>query len=105
MTTEHLRVTTDDGVGLAVEVAGDGSGLLMMHGFTGAKEDFTDHLDAFARHSRVVIFDHRGHGASDKPRDVAAYSLDRLASDTLAVADALGLDRFRLLGHSMGGMV
>ena len=50
-------------------------------------------------------FDHRGHGESDKPDDPLAYSLDRLVADTLAVADAVGLSRFRLLGHSMGGMV
>ncbi len=42
---------------------------------------------------------------SDGPEDVAAYSLDRLAADVLTVADACGLDQFRLLGHSMGGMV
>src|SRR5262249_12871670 len=39
------------------------------------------------------------------PADPAAYSFDRLVTDTLAVADATGLDHFRLLGHSMGGMV
>jgi len=100
-----VRITTDDGVGLAVEVTGSGPGLVLVHGFGGAKEDFSDHVDALARDHRVAIFDHRGHGASDKPERVDAYSLDRLAADTLAVAGALGFDRFRLLGHSMGGMV
>ena len=100
-----MRVTTDDGVGLEVEVAGSGPALLLAHGFTGAKEDFADHVIDLARHSTVVTFDHRGHGASDKPEVEDAYSLDRLAADGLAIADALDLDRFRLLGHSMGGMV
>lgn len=100
-----MRVVTDDGVGLAVEATGTGAPFLMVHGFTGAKEDFSDHVARFAEHARVVTFDHRGHGESDDPSEPAAYSLDRLASDTLAVADALGLERFRLLGHSMGGMV
>jgi 3-oxoadipate enol-lactonase len=100
-----MRITTSDGVGLAVEVAGTGPGLLLVHGFGGAKEDFSDHVPALAREHTVVIFDHRGHGASDKPTDRDAYSIDRLASDILEVADACGLDRFRLLGHSMGGMV
>jgi 3-oxoadipate enol-lactonase len=102
---EEMRVTTNDGVGLAVEVAGAGPGLLLVHGLGGAKEDFSDHVAALARDHTVVIFDHRGHGASDKPADRAAYSIDRLAHDILEVADACGLDRFRLLGHSMGGMV
>ena len=100
-----MRVSTDDGVGLAVEVTGSGPALLLAHGFTGAKEDFADHVDDLARHSTVAIFDHRGHGESDKPDHEDAYSLDRLAADTLAIADALDFDRFRLLGHSMGGMV
>jgi pimeloyl-ACP methyl ester carboxylesterase len=102
-----MRVTVDDGVGLATVVAGapEAPGLLLVHGFGGAKEDFADHLDALARDHRVVAFDHRGHGESDAPDDAAAYSLDRLAADTLAVADATGLRDLRLLGHSMGGMV
>src|SRR5262249_42341927 len=100
-----MRITTDDGVELAVEVAGSGPGVFLVHGFTGAKEGFTDHVDTLARDHPVVIFDHRGHGASDNPDDPSAYSLERLRDDTLQVADAAGLDTFRLLGHSMGGMV
>src|SRR5438876_358359 len=103
--TLPTRTTTSDGVRLAVEVARDGPGLLLVHGLGGAKEDFSDHVSALARDYTVVIFDHRGHGASDKPRDRTAYSIDRLATDILEVADAVGLERFRLLGHSMGGMV
>ena len=102
-----MRVTVDDGVVLATVIAGppDAPGLLLVHGFGGAKEDFDDHIDALARNHRVVTFDHRGHGESDAPDDPAAYSLDRLAADTLAVAEATGLRDLSLLGHSMGGMV
>ena len=100
-----MRITTDDGVELAVEVEGDGPALLLVHGFGGAKEDFADHVPALARDHTVVVFDHRGHGASDKPDDRDAYSLERLVADTLQVADACSLSTFRLLGHSMGGMV
>src|SRR5215470_15852642 len=100
-----MRITTDDHVELAVDVAGDGPGLLLVHGFGGAKEDFSDHVARLARKNTVVTFDHRGHGASDKPDDPSAYTLDRLVLDTLEVADATGLESFRLLGHSMGGLV
>ena len=79
--------------------------MLLVHGLGGWKEDFADHVDTLARDHTVVTFDHRGHGASDKPTDPAAYSFARLVEDTLAVADAAGLEHFRLLGHSMGGMV
>ena len=100
-----VRITMDDGVALAVEIEGDGPGLLLVHGFGGAKEDFADHVPALAADHTVVIVDHRGHGASDAPEDPAAYSFDRLAADMLAVADAVGFERFRLLGHSMGGFI
>jgi pimeloyl-ACP methyl ester carboxylesterase len=101
----RMRITTDDGVDLEVEVTGEGPGLILIHGHGGAKEDFADHVPGLARDHTVVVFDLRGHGASDKPTDAAAYSLDRLAADTVAVADAVGLGRFRLLGHSLGGMI
>ena len=100
-----MRIVTSDGVGLAVEQLGAGPPFLMLHGFTGAKEDFTDHAPRFADDSTVVLFDLRGHGDSDKPGTVDAYTFDRLVADTIDVANALELDRFTLLGHSMGGMV
>jgi pimeloyl-ACP methyl ester carboxylesterase len=93
-------------VSVAVLEAGSGGRpLLLVHGFTGAKEDFADHLDALGeRGHHVVAPDLRGHGESDKPTGEDAYSLDQFAADQLALADALGWDRFALLGHSMGGM-
>ena len=100
-------VTTDDGIALAASVTpslNDAPTLVLVHGFGGAKEDFADHVQALARHHRVVTFDLRGHGQSDAPDDPSAYSLDRLAADVVAVADWFELDTFRLLGHSMGGM-
>src|SRR5262249_12071795 len=100
-----MRMTMDDGVALEVTDTGSGPGLLLVHGFGGAKEDFADHVESLGARHRVVTFDHRGHGESDKPSEASAYSLDRMAADVLAVADGMGFDMFRLLGHSMGGMV
>ncbi len=100
-----MRIEVDDGVGLVVESQGDGAPVLLVHGFGGAKEDFADHVPRLAEHATVLTFDHRGHGASDHPADEGAYSLDRFVADTLAVADHFGFEDFRLLGHSMGGMV
>jgi pimeloyl-ACP methyl ester carboxylesterase len=101
------EVARAGGVRLRVAQAGAGGRpLLLVHGFTGTKEDFGTMVPRLAEAGfHAATFDHRGHGASDQPGDPAAYSLELLVADTLAVADALGWDRFDLLGHSMGGMV
>src|SRR4051794_22246763 len=79
---------------------------MLLHGFTGAKEDFADWIDPFAaRGFHVIAPDLRGHGASAQPDEEPAYSLASFAKDAHALADALGWERYALLGHSMGGMV
>ncbi len=94
-------------VSLALAEAGAGGRpLLLVHGFTGAKEDFTDWLDPLAERGwHAVAPDHRGHGASDQPEDEASYSFDAFATDLLGLLDALGWSTVVALGHSMGGMV
>lgn len=103
----QVRDVHVNGVRLAVAEAGEGGRpLMLVHGFTGAKEDFCDFLDDLAAEGwHAVAPDLRGHGASDKPADEAAYGFEAFAGDVVALADALGWGRFGLLGHSMGGMV
>jgi pimeloyl-ACP methyl ester carboxylesterase len=98
----HGRPTT-----LALAEAGEGGRpLLLLHGFTGAKEDFTDFLDPLAELGwHAVAPDQRGHGDSAKPEREDEYSFDAFATDLLALFDALGWERCVALGHSMGGMV
>jgi pimeloyl-ACP methyl ester carboxylesterase len=92
---------------LAVDDRGAGPKppLVLIHGFTGGRIDFADVIDDLAIDRRVVIWDHRGHSDSTNTGDAASYTFDLLAADAIAAVDALGLDRFHLLGHSMGGVV
>lgn len=94
-------------IDLSVAEAGRGGRpLLLVHGFTGAKEDFADWIDPLADEGWwVVAPDLRGHGASAKPDDEASYSLASFAADLWSLVDGLGWRRFSLLGHSMGGMI
>ena len=94
-------------VTLAVDDRGSGSAtpLVLMHGFTGGRIDFEDVIDDLATDRRVVAWDHRGHSDSTNTGDAATYTFERLVDDAVAAADALDLDRFHLLGHSMGGIV
>lgn len=101
------RVVDGGGVPLAVVEAGHGGRpLLAVHGFTGAKEDFTPFFDRWAAAGwHVAALDLRGHGESGKPGDADDYTLARMAADVLDVLDALGWRSAVLLGHSLGGMV
>ena len=103
---ETRRVRSGDVELEVLEAGAGGRPLLLVHGFTGAKEDFADHADQLAGLGwHVVAPDNRGHGRSDHPEGTSAYTFDLFAADTVALADALGWDRFVLLGHSMGGMI
>jgi 3-oxoadipate enol-lactonase len=94
-------------VSLEMAEAGDGGRpVLLVHGFTADRDEVAGVLGALAdRGWHAVAPDLRGHGRSDHPPEAAAYSFEILAADLVALADALGWDRFALLGHSMGGAV
>src|SRR5688572_1994739 len=57
----------------------------------------------FARHGRVLTFDGRGNGCSDRPADAASYTGEEFAADALAVMDATETDRADVVGFSLGG--
>ena len=92
-------------IDLALEEDGEGFPVVLVHGFTGSKEDWTYVRPALSSRFRVVAYDHRGHGQSAKPRGLESYSLDLLAEDLAGLLDALSLERCHLIGHSMGGVV
>ncbi len=86
------RLVSMGDVQLSLAEAGAGQRpLLMVHGFTGAKEDSSHWLDQLADLGwRAVAADLRGHGASSKPAEESAYSFEFMAADGLRLADVLG---------------
>ena len=97
---------TVNGVDLAYEDLGRGERpFVLVHGFTGFRDDFREQLPALSALGRTIIYDHRGHGDSAHSGDPASYSFAQLVDDLRAVLDALGVERCDLLGHSMGGMI
>lgn len=82
---------------------GRGEPLCLLHGLGGSSAMWQPVQVALARTHRVVAADHRGHGASSKPR--GSYSIKLFVDDWLALMDALGVERAHLLGLSMGGAI
>jgi pimeloyl-ACP methyl ester carboxylesterase len=98
---------TNDGVRITFDVVGEGRPLVLLHGLYCDRTWWTEpgYVDALENDHRLVNIDIRGHGASDKPHEAAAYTSNALIADVLAVADAEGLDRFAIWGHSYGGWI
>jgi pimeloyl-ACP methyl ester carboxylesterase len=90
---------------LATDERGTGDPFVLMHGYTGGQLDWVDVVDHFARSRRVITFDHRGHGESTNTGIAETYTFDQLLGDFERLTDAFALDRFDLLGHSMGGII
>jgi pimeloyl-ACP methyl ester carboxylesterase len=101
------RIALPTGVELTVQLGGpeDAEPILFLHGFPESHRTWRKVLPDLARDFRVVAPDQRGFGASDKPEGVEAYKTDRILEDLIALADALALGRFTLVGHDWGGAV
>jgi pimeloyl-ACP methyl ester carboxylesterase len=98
-----LRAATDDGVGLHIEVDGDGDPLLFIHEFAGDHRSWAPQVAHFAPRHRCITYAARGYPPSDVPDDPAAYSQQRAVADAVAVLDALEVQRAHVVGLSMGG--
>ena len=91
-----------NGVRIHVTQQGDGDlALVFLHYYGGSSRTWRFVMDALSPRVRTVATDHRGWGRSEAPAD--GYSIEDLADDAQGVIEAMGLRRFVLVGHSMGG--
>jgi pimeloyl-ACP methyl ester carboxylesterase len=96
-----------DGIRIYYEVDGTGPPLVLQHGFTSSLRSWYHYgyVKALRQRYRLILVDARGHGASDKPHDPAAYDPPSRAGDVVAVLDDLCLDAAHFWGYSMGGRI
>jgi pimeloyl-ACP methyl ester carboxylesterase len=84
----------------------DGELVLLLHGFPQTKRTWRLQLPALAQAGyRAVAIDQRGYSPNARPKGVEAYHTDLLTADVLRVADALGAQRFHLVGHDFGAVI
>jgi pimeloyl-ACP methyl ester carboxylesterase len=92
-----------DGVGIYYETHGDGPTVLLTHGYSATSAMWAPQIAALASRYRVVLWDVRGHGASDSPEDPALYTEAACVEDMAALLDRVGADRAVIGGLSLGG--
>ena len=90
-------------ISLCYKVSGDGQPLILITGFASAQNLWYSQVRAFSRYYRVVTFDNRGYGKSDRPP--RPYTTKMMASDTIALMDRLGIEKAHIVAGSMGGMI
>jgi pimeloyl-ACP methyl ester carboxylesterase len=98
-----------DGVEIAFSDEGEGAPVVLVHGFASTAQvnwvypGWVSTLTKAGR--RVIALDNRGHGASTKLYDPAAYHSAQMAEDVRALLDHLGLARADVMGYSMGARI
>jgi pimeloyl-ACP methyl ester carboxylesterase len=97
---ERARI---NGVEIAYDLRGAGTPIVMIHGAQGDQSMFNGMAADFAKSYRVLTFDQRGSGLSEKPD--MPYSIAMLADDTAALMDHLEIASAHIIGVSMGGMI
>ena len=86
--------------------AQDGDPVLMLHGFPQSRHTWLGQAEALARAGfRCVAPDQRGYSPDARPAGTQAYGLDDLVGDALGIMDAVGAERFHLVGHDWGGHI
>lgn len=101
------RIALSTGVTLNVGLAGepDKPAVMLLHGFPESHRTWRELAPRLERDFFLVMPDQRGFAGSDRPQEVDAYATDLLVDDVFALAHALGIERFALVGHDWGGAV
>src|SRR6266487_1658993 len=95
------QTVTINGMQMYYVLAGQGEPLVLLHGFTGASNDWAVFVDDLAKEYQLVIPDLRGHGRSTNP--LREFTHRQAARDVAALLDHLGIERFKAIGISGGG--
>ena len=105
--TEFRKVPLKTGVTLNVALAGpkDAPPVIMLHGFPESHRTWRGLVPLLEDGFRLVMPDQRGFAASDRPQEVEAYQADTLIDDIFALAEALAIESFALVGHDWGGAI
>ncbi|MBI2165304.1 MAG: alpha/beta fold hydrolase [Chloroflexi bacterium] len=94
-----------NGIGLYHEEHGSGFPLLLATGFSGTTRMWSSQVPALSKNHRLIIYDFRGHGQTDAPRDLSRYSMDMMVEDQRQLLRHLGIREAVVGGLSLGGLV
>ncbi|WP_338777888.1 2-succinyl-6-hydroxy-2,4-cyclohexadiene-1-carboxylate synthase [Metabacillus sp. FJAT-52054] len=95
-------IKTIRGVSYHFQVIGEGSPLLLLHGFTGAVSDWEEMIPVLTGR-KLILIDLIGHGKTEAPAEEARYTMDEVCKDLAVILDELDINKAAVAGYSMGG--
>ncbi len=103
----HRRLSLSTGIEMDAYIAGDPANpaIIFLHGFPESHRTWRHQIAAFSDRFYCIAPDQRGYRGTSKPREVSAYTADKLTADIFALADALGVQEFIIAGHDWGGAI
>jgi len=105
LATARIALATGVTLNVATGGARGGEAIVFLHGFPESHRTWRELAPALAGDYFVVAPDQRGFAGSDKPEGVEAYRPERVVEDLVALADALEIESFTLVGHDWGGAI
>lgn len=104
--TPH-RLSLSTGIDMDVFTAGNPAhpAMIFLHGFPESHRTWRHQMAHFSDRFFCIAPDQRGYRGTSKPQEVDAYTADKLTADIFALADAMGVQQFIIVGHDWGGAI
>ena len=99
--TEQYADVND--IKICYEIHGEGHPVMFVHGYGAVKENWMCQKGVLSEEFKVILFDNRGAGKSDRPN--IPYTMDMYVEDIRALLDSLKIEKVHLIGWSLGGMI
>jgi pimeloyl-ACP methyl ester carboxylesterase len=103
----HRRLSLSTGIEMDAFTAGDPANpaIIFLHGFPESHRTWRHQIAHFSDRFYCIAPDQRGYRGTSKPKEVEAYTADKLTADVFGLADALGVQDFIIAGHDWGGAI
>jgi len=97
------QIAEVNGIKISYDMAGEGEPVFLIHGFGVSKEVWIAQFQPLAKDFKVIRFDNRGAGKSDRPNE--PYVMEMFADDIRGLMDYLNIEKANVIGWSLGGMI
>ena len=102
MKFKQIKIPTNN-ININTVIEGSGVPLFFIHGWPESFYSWRHQINFFSKLGyKVIVPDIRGYGSSDKPENIADYSMKKITTDLIGILDYLGENKAHIVGHDWG---